>query len=190
MRKLADQFYIGQVARLISLFMQYDRAHPSPVNAFQLAHAKLLLDSHRALLKRDLLESPSIEIGRALYEAPIVVLAHDTAADPVFFYGNLAAQRLFELNWNELVQLPSRFSAEPLDRDERQLLLDLVASRGFIDNYSGVRIAKSGKRFLIKQATVWNLLGHDGQVLGQAAAFDHWAPVASPASECASDFSN
>ena len=87
------------------------------------------------------------------------------------------------MDWNELVQLPSRFSAEPVARDERQRLLDLVTSQGFIDNYSGVRIAKSGRRFRIKQATVWNLLGHDGQVLGQAAAFDHWVPVASPESE-------
>ena len=108
---------------------------------------------------------------------------HSSATDPVFFYGNLAAQELFELDWNELVQLPSRFSAEPVARDERRRLLDLVTSQGFIDNYSGVRIAKSGKRFRIKQATVWNLLGHDGQVLGQAAAFDHWVPVASPESE-------
>lgn len=107
----------------------------------------------------------------------MVVLAHDTAVDPVFFYGNLAAQHLFELNWNELVQLPSRFSAEPVARDERQRLLDLVTSQGFIDNYSGVRIAKSGKRFLIKHATVWNLRGKEGQVLGQAAAFDHWVEM-------------
>ena len=160
--------------------MQYDRSQPSPANAFQLVSARLLLDSHRALLKRDLLALPAIEIGRALYEAPMVVLAHDTAADPVFFYGNLAAQHLFELDWNELVQLPSRFSAEPVARDERQRLLDLVSSQGFIDNYSGVRIAKSGRRFLIKQATVWNLIGNDGQVVGQAAAFDYWTPVASP----------
>ena len=177
MRKLADLLYLGQAARLISLFMKYDRAHPSPANAFQLAHAQLLLDSHRALLKRDLLESPSMEIGRALYVSPMVVLAHDTAADPVFFYGNLAAQHLFELDWNELVQLSSRFSAEPVARDERQRLLDLVTLQDFIDNYSGIRIAKSGKRFMIEHATVWNLRGKEGQVLGQAAAFDHWVPV-------------
>ena len=163
--------------------MPYDRTYPSPANAFQFAYAKLLLDSHRTLLKRDLLVQSAMEIGRFLYEAPMVVLAHDTAVDPVFFYGNLAAQQLFELSWYELVQLPSRFSAEQVARDERQRLLDLVSSQGFIDNYSGIRIAKSGKRFLIKQATVWNLLGHDGEVSGQAAAFDHWTPLASPESE-------
>lgn len=74
--------------------------------------------------------------------------------------------------------MPSRFSAEPAAREDRKRLLDLVTSQGFIDNYSGIRIAKSGKRFLIEHATVWNLLGQGGQVLGQAAAFDHWVPVA------------
>jgi hypothetical protein len=157
--------------------MDYDRTIPSASNMFQSAHAQLLLNSHRSLLKRNLLESAPTEIGRALYEAAMVVLAHDTSADPVFFYGNLAAQRLFEMNWDELVRLPSRFSAEPVARDERQRLLDLVTRQGYIDNYSGVRIAKSGKRFLIKHATVWNLLGQDGQVFGQAAAFDHWVPA-------------
>jgi hypothetical protein len=158
--------------------MPYDRAQPSSVNKFQISHAKLLLDSHRSLLKRDLLDPSTAEIGRALYEAPMVVLAHDTAADPVFFYGNLSAQRLFEMNWEELVQLPSRFSAEQVAREERQRLLDLVTRQGYIDNYAGVRIAKSGKRFQIEHATVWNLLGPEGQVVGQAAAFDHWVPVA------------
>ncbi len=158
--------------------MTDDRALPAPGNAFKIAHAELLLNSHRALLKRDVLDPSAVEFGRALYHAPMVVLAHDTAADPVFFYGNLAAQQLFEMNWNELVQLPSRFSAEPVAREERQRLLDLVSTQGFIDNYAGVRIAKSGKRFQIEHATVWNLLGPEGQVVGQAAAFDHWVPVA------------
>lgn len=158
--------------------MVYNRTLPSSGNAFQEAHARLLLDSYRALLKRDLMDSCPMNVGRSLYEAPMVVLAHDAVADPVFFYGNLAAQRLFELSWDELVLLPSRFSAEPVARDERQRLLDLVASQGFIDDYSGVRIARSGRRFLIQHATVWNLLGKEGQRLGQAAAFDRWVPVA------------
>lgn len=158
--------------------MAYDRVIPAPDNAFQAAHTQLLLNSFRTLLKRDLLESSTPDIGRALYEASMVVLAHDTATDPVFFYGNLAAQQLFEMDWDELVQLPSRLSAEQVAREERQRLLDLVSSQGFIDNYSGVRIAKSGKRFHIEHATVWNLLGPKGQVVGQAAAFDHWVPIA------------
>lgn len=157
--------------------MVYDRAVPAPCNAFKFAHAEILLNSHRSLLKRDLLDPSATEIGRALYDAPMVLLAHDTAADPVFFYGNLAAQRLFEMNWEELIQLPSRFSAEQVAREERQRLLDLVTRQGYIDNYTGVRIAKSGKRFLIEHATVWNLLDQTGQVIGQAAAFTDWTSL-------------
>lgn len=158
--------------------MNFDRTRPAPGNAFHAAQAALLLDSYRALMQRDLLHPASPgEIGRTLYEAPMVVLAHDTAADPVFFYGNLAAQQLFEMDWEELVRLPSRFSAEPVAQEERQRLLDLVARQGYIDNYAGIRIAKSGKRFRIEQATVWNLLGPSGQVVGQAAAFDRWVLV-------------
>jgi hypothetical protein len=157
--------------------MVYDREAPAPGNAFKFAHAELLLNSHRSFLKRDLLDPSAAEIGRALYDAPMVVLAHDTAADPMFFYGNLAAQRLFEMNWEALVQLPSRFSAEQVAREERQRLLDLVTRQGYIDNYAGVRIAKSGKRFLIEQATVWNLLDQKGQVIGQAAAFADWTSL-------------
>lgn len=157
--------------------MDYDRSVPAAGNAFQERHARLLLDSYRSLLRRDLLNAPLPDRGRALYEAPLVVLAHDAGADPSFFYGNLSAQRLFEMEWDELVRLPSRFSAEPVAREERQRLLDLVARQGYIDNYSGVRIAKSGKRFQIQQATVWNLLDGHGNVVGQAAAFDHWTPV-------------
>lgn len=157
--------------------MTFDRSTPSPDNAFQMAHATLLLNSFCSLLKRDLLNPSAVGIGRALYETPMVVLAHDMNVDPIFFYGNLAAQRLFEMGWEELVRMPSRFSAEQVAREERQRLLDLVSRQGFIDNYSGVRIAKSGKRFLIENATVWTLLGQKGQALGQAAAFDHWVPV-------------
>lgn len=99
-----------------------------------------------------------IETAKGLYDAPFVVLAHDTAPDPVFFYANRQAQRLFEMTWAEMVALPSRHSAEPLAREDRQRLLDRVSRSGYIDDYTGVRISRAGKRFLIAKATVWNLL--------------------------------
>ena len=99
------------------------------------------------------------------------VLSHDTAADPCFTYANLAAQTQFEISWSEIVGLPSRLSAEPLAQGERESLLARVATQGYIDDYSGVRIARSGKRFMIQNAAVWNLINPDGLVLGQAACF-------------------
>jgi len=40
-----------------------------------------------------------------------------------------------------------------------------------VDGYSGMRIAKSGKRFMITDATVWNLIDERGLPQGQAAVF-------------------
>lgn len=107
----------------------------------------------------------------ALWCAPRVIVAHGTEADPVFFYGNRAALQLFEMSFAEFSRLPSRFSAEPLAQAARASLLDRVARCGFVDDYSGVRISKSGKRFAIENATVWNLLDDAGVYRGQAATF-------------------
>ena len=110
-------------------------------------------------------------------DAPFAVLAHNTAADPVFVYANRTAQACFEYGWDEFVTLPSRLSAEAPNREERQLLLDAVTRDGFISNYRGMRIAKSGRRFWIEGGTVWQLIDDDGQTRGQAALFTSWTDV-------------
>ena len=94
-----------------------------------------------------------------------------------FNYGNAAALRLFEMTWAEFTALPSRLSAEPTHRDERARLLDTVARQGFIDDYRGIRISKSGARFTIEQATVWNVIDDSGTLVGQAATFSAWTPL-------------
>lgn len=153
---------------------------PGPANDWLVEHARLLMHCYRHWTTRPLLD-PSlskVDAARALYEAPFVVLSHNTEPDPRFTYANLAAQRLFEMPWHEIVGLPSRYSAEPIARDERERLLQCVAAQGFIDDYSGVRIAKSGNRFQITQATVWNLIDSAGRPSGQAACFANWQDIA------------
>lgn len=151
-------------------------AEPGGSNAWFVDHARLLIESHRRLTGRDLLpaELAGDEAARALYAAPFAVLSHDAADDPRFTYANLTAQRLFEMPWNEIVGLPSRLSAQAAARDERQRLLERVTRDGYIADYAGVRIARSGRRFRIEAATVWNLFAADGRRVGQAAAFAHW----------------
>lgn len=146
---------------------------PAPENDYLLPHAAQLLLSYRRWTGRALLETglSPCEAARALYHAPFVVLSHDSTPDPLFTYANLAAQARFEMTWREIVGLPSRLSAEPLAQQARAHLLEEVAAQGFIDSYSGVRIAKSGRRFMIRNATVWNLSDSDGQLQGQAATF-------------------
>ena len=114
------------------------------------------------------------ELAQRLFEAPFVLVSHGTEADPILNYGNRAALALWEMSWEELTRTPSRLTAEAPERGERARLLAAVAQHGFIDDYSGVRISKSGRRFRIFQATVWNLITKDGTPCGQAAMFDRW----------------
>ena len=62
------------------------------------------------------------------------------------------------MDWESFTLLPSRMSAEPMEQAERQRLLDEVASQGFFDHYSGIRIGRHGRRFQIENAVIWNLL--------------------------------
>jgi hypothetical protein len=133
---------------------------------------ELLCGSYRRIVGKDLV--PRVltqrEAVRWLYEdAPFSLLAHDTATDPVFIYGNKSAQRRFEYSWEELTALPSRLSAEAPERQARENFLRQVAERGYVDDYEGIRISKSGKRFPIADVTVWQLIDVDGTIRGQAA---------------------
>ena len=142
-----------------------------------LQRLKLLVDSYHRLTGRYLIDERMTDLWQACWSAPRVIVAHGTEADPIFFYGNQLALSRFELDFESFTRLPSRYSAEPLLREERDALLARVRDRGFIDDYAGVRMSASGKRFRIEQAVVWNLLDEAGQRHGQAATFEHWVPL-------------
>lgn len=133
----------------------------------------LIVDSYQRLTGRPLV-ADGVDVASALWQLPQVVLAHGTEPDPVFFYANRLALEVFELTPSQLMEMPSRLSAEALLREERARLLDRVSRDGFIDDYSGIRISSTGQRFRIQQATVWNLIDSDGIHHGQAATFSRW----------------
>lgn len=147
---------------------------PNLNTPFYHQHAELLCDSYQHLLKKPLLVTPSAPTNKpliqSLYDAPFALLSHGIEDDPVFNFGNAAALSLFEYSWDAFIQLPSRLSAKIVDQNERQRLLMAVNQQGYIDNYTGIRIAASGREFLIKNAVVWNLIDKDGRYCGQAAA--------------------
>ncbi len=135
---------------------------------------RLIVESYQRLTGKALLaEIPAdiVALRLAVWNAPRAIVAHDTEDDPIFFYGNRLALQLFEMSFDEFTRLPSRLSAEPLAQDARVKLLEKVAQQGFVDGYSGVRIAKSGRRFMIADTTVWNLVDDAGVYHGQAAVF-------------------
>lgn len=129
----------------------------------------LIAASFENLLGRPLVEAAD-DMVAALWHAPDAIVAHGVEADPIFFFGNRAALTAFETDVERFTALPSRLSAEAPQREERQMLLDRVSQDGFIDDYAGLRISATGRRFRIEQAIVWNLV--DGGVRrGQAATF-------------------
>jgi len=140
------------------------------------AKLRLIVESYQRLTGKPLLEHLPLrgndsDLRTAIWEAPRAIVAHGTEADPIFFYGNRMALGAFEMDEEEFSRLPSRLSAEPMGQEARVKLLEKVTQQGYVDGYSGMRIAKSGKRFMITDTTVWNLLDEAGVNHGQAAVF-------------------
>jgi MEKHLA domain len=154
---------------------------PSPINHYRADQIQPILDSYAALLERPLLHRSRgesvTEWALRAYTAPFVLLAHDGGADPRFTYANRMAQELFEMPWSLFAGMPSRRSAEPDEQAARDALLSRVLRDGFCEDYSGIRVAASGRRFRITGATVWNVYREDGRRMGQAASFVHWQAI-------------
>jgi hypothetical protein len=148
-----------------------------PLDAVAIRRCRILSDSFARLLGRPLLpDLPADDLAAAqmLYDAPVVIVSHGCEADPVFWFANRTAQRLWELDWEHFTRLPSRRSAEPDEQSTRDALLQRVATHGFIDDYRGVRISATGRRFRIERAVVWNLVDPQRVRIGQAATFASW----------------
>lgn len=140
-------------------------------------HLVLLANSYASLTNKNLLTCELSDLSQVFknhYHADFVLVSHNNDEDPCINFANLKAQRLWEMDYDEICGVPSRYTAEEMERAERELLLREVRERGFIDNYSGVRISKSGRRFLIENAVVWNVYNEKGEKIGQAAMFDSW----------------
>lgn len=119
--------------------------------------------------------------GAALFHSPMVVLSHDTQPDPRFNYANQRALDLWETTWDQLIGLPSRLSAEPEVQPERQHFLQQVHQRGWATDYQGIRITRQGRKFLIRNAILWNVVDAMGNLHGQAAMFTAWDWLDAPA---------
>ena len=143
---------------------------------FIVSHTRCLALSFKQWTGRDLLPgnfSP-LDLAAKIFDASFVVVSHGTQPDPILNYGNRAALALWELSWEEFTQTPSRLTAEAPKREERGKLMEVVTRRGFFENYSGIRVSKTGRRFEISGATIWNLISGSGHFAGQAATFSEW----------------
>lgn len=146
---------------------------PDETNDFLAEYVYLIIKSLKKFKGIELTDS-SLNIkeqAQQVFEAPYVLVAHNASTDPIFQYSNKKGLELFEMSWDEFTRLHSKYSAEPQNRRERELLLNDVLLKGYTDNYSGVRISKTGRKFKISAATVWNIMDENNEKKGQAALF-------------------
>lgn len=143
---------------------------------FLVTHTLRLLNSFHHWTGRALVpDSTSPEcLAERLYQHSAVVLSHGVGVDPILNYGNAAALRLWEMTWETFTTMPSRMTAEPLARENRARLLADAARNGYLEHYRGIRVSRSGLRFLIEGAIVWTVLDEHDRNIGQAAVFDRW----------------
>ena len=139
--------------------------------------SQLLLDSYRHWRGNDLIErAPDAEQqARTLFEASFVVVSHGVEPDPILNYANQTALDLWELSWDRFIKTPSRLTAEPDERAERERLLTQARAEGYYDGYRGVRISSTGRRFRVEQALIWTVIDSAGKPIGQAATFSQWS---------------
>jgi hypothetical protein len=153
-------------------------AQDFPLDDQALRRCRILCDSFARLLGRPLLpDLPKDDraLGQVLYHASPVIVSHGVEADPIFWFANRTAQRLWELDWSRFTRMPSRQSVAADEHQNREELLRRAREHGYIDDYRGIRISASGRRFRIDDVILWNLTDANGQRIGQAATFARWS---------------
>jgi len=143
---------------------------------FLVRQTRLILSSYKHWKGKSLWPEgqPDGLLIKEVFFAPFVLASSGTEEDPVLNYGNQKALDLWGMDWAAFTRTPGRCTAEPMERIERMRFLETVRTQGYVDDYRGVRISSTGRRFEIQQATVWNLIDDKGRYAGQAATFNAW----------------
>jgi MEKHLA domain len=122
--------------------------YPSPENNYHREHVLIMLENLKRWTGRDLIAEYGFSLdtlGLQVFEADFYLLNHNNAADPVLTYGNKQVLKLWEVSWEELINMHSRETAKPTDRAARSAIMEQVKADNYIDGYSGTRISKTGK---------------------------------------------
>jgi hypothetical protein len=145
---------------------------PSPANDFQTGFVTRVVESFARVTGGDLVREAGLDpalLGRSAWDGGFALLTHDTNA--ILTYANRFALDLWAMEWAAMQATPSAETAPQEDRAARAALLDEVARRGFIRNYTGRRVSRSGHFFRIENATVWTLTDEKGAGFGTGAFF-------------------
>lgn len=133
---------------------------PSPLwySDIMVSHASHLIRTYhdvtggKELVSMKILEKDPTEAAKLLFFLPNrVVVSHGTQNDsegPVLNYGNSAALKRWGASWEELTNMPSKYTAETVEQTAREEFLRKVFTDGVVENYSGVRIGLDKSRYL------------------------------------------
>ena len=139
----------------------------------------ILLLSHRRAFDSPLLASDRAGTSRRLsaqelFNSSMAVLAHDNTSDPALTYANATALKLWQRTWTQMIGMPSRLTAAQSERRERAASLKQALAQDAINTYTGLRVDRFGRQFMIRNARIWTLWDEEGRRCGQAAAFSSW----------------
>lgn len=66
-----------------------------------ISHVLRIVNSYQHFTGKKLIDYDSATtLAEKLYNASFALVSHGTEADPIFNYGNLTAQKLWEMNWD------------------------------------------------------------------------------------------
>ena len=157
----------------------------------KLAHR--ILHSHFHHLHRPLLTAPAPTTSNsnaestALYHAPFLVLFHNQHR--IFTYANKLALETFDYPASSFIGLPSHLCLDSSQKDLnnqtklREKYLKTSLEKGYAEDIHGIRVSATGRRFMISDTCVWNVLDEEGNVVGQAAKVPKWSFVDESRSE-------
>ncbi|MES2473406.1 MAG: MEKHLA domain-containing protein [Pseudomonadota bacterium] len=143
-------------------------AAPGEENDFQHAFVQKVLASHARVTGRPLL--PGLG-GHEVWSGNFALLTHRGDPQAMLNYGNKRALDLWECDWNQFIATPSSATAPAEGRAARETMMQQVIQNGFVTGYSGQRISRTGRPFLIQDVTIWRLMEENGEGSGVAAFF-------------------
>jgi hypothetical protein len=142
---------------------------PAQANAWQDDYIKRVAGSFMRVTGAPLLQSQTP--GQGAWLGDFALLTHRGDDDGTLNYGNQFALNLWECGWEDFIGLPSAVTAPPEDRPSRAVAMQKVAQDNFVRGYSGRRISRKGRLFIIEDGIIWRLLDETGEAFGIGAWF-------------------
>ena len=152
---------------------------PPWLTASNLRLMYLLLQSYQAAFNRPFHtcadnESLNRVVAQEVFALDTPLMAHGNEIDPLLNYVNACALRIWRMQWEEMVGMPSRLTAPIEEQKSRSFVLRNALKCHGIKGYQGVRVNSEGERFSIHGARIWTILDRNGKPFGQAATFTNW----------------